>query len=323
MAQPPGPAPSPLSSITTRRVLIVGGGAIGGVVAARLADAGVPVTVLDINPALTERISSAGLRVEDATGTRDVVIAAATDAASLPPADVVVVCVKGYDTLGAIELFAPCVMDNTTIVSIQNGYGHADAVIDRFGADRVVLGVTYNSATVVGLAEVRQTGHGQTILGSAGADLARAESVVELFNAAGLDSRSDRHVRREIWNKLVFNAATLPTAAITGLTAGELARPGEMLELVDKAAREAVQVANAYGYDLDGDERLSAIHDVLPKVGAGKASMLQDHEAGRLTEIDYITGAVVRGAREHGIHTPVNDCLLTLIRATETKAGLR
>lgn len=307
----------------TGPVLVVGGGAIGGVVAARLAEARIPVTILDVNAALTRQIDLKGLHLEDSDRARDVAIPTANNVSGLDPAAVIVVCVKGYHTPGAIELFAPCVTDSTTIVSIQNGYGHAHALAERFGEDRVVLGVTYNSATVIDLARVRQTGHGQTVLGAYGDDDSRSQHIADLFNAAGLDTRTEPRVRREIWNKLVFNAATLPTAALTGMTAGELGKPGDMLELVDQVAREAVSVANAYGYEIDANERVAAIHEVLPKVGAGKASMLQDREAGRLSEVDYITGAVVLGAREHALQVPANACLLALMHAVESKAGLR
>jgi 2-dehydropantoate 2-reductase len=95
-----------------------------------------------------------------------------------------------------------------------------------------------------------------------------------------------------------------------------------MLELVDNVAREAVAVARGLGHEIDADERIAVIHEVLERVGPGKASMLQDFEANRRTEIDVITGAVVRVAAEIDIPVPLNRALLSLVIGFERSRGL-
>jgi 2-dehydropantoate 2-reductase len=125
------------------------------------------------------------------------------------------------------------------------------------------------------------------------------------------------HIKTEIWKKLILNAATLPTAALTGLRAGELAQPGSMLDLVDALAAEAVQVARAQGYAIDPTERIERIHTVLAGAGAGKASMLQDAEARRKTEIEVVNGAVVRAAEKMGLDVPLNRAMVALIAGLE------
>jgi 2-dehydropantoate 2-reductase len=130
-------------------------------------------------------------------------------------------------------------------------------------------------------------------------------------------------IRTEIWKKLVLNSATLPTSALTGLTAGALGlRDDVMLELVDDIARESTAVARAQGYDIDPKERVDSINGLLERAGLGKASMLQDVEAGRRTEIDVINGAVARAAGEHGVPAPLNRAMFSLVKGYERAHGL-
>jgi 2-dehydropantoate 2-reductase len=124
-------------------------------------------------------------------------------------------------------------------------------------------------------------------------------------------------VRTEIWKKLVLNCATLPTAALTRLSAGALAEAEEVLSLVDALAAEAVQVARAQGMEIDEDERREAIHAVLARAGAGKPSMLQDVLADRKTEIETVNGAVVAAAAEHGVAAPLNRAMVALVHGLE------
>ncbi len=124
-------------------------------------------------------------------------------------------------------------------------------------------------------------------------------------------------MRTEIWKKLVLNAATLPTAALSRLTAGALGEPGELRDLVDGLAAETVAVAVAQGLGIDLGERIAAIHGVLERAGTGKASMLQDVLAARKTEIETVNGAVVAAAAEHGVPVPLNSAMVSLVHGLE------
>ena len=106
------------------------------------------------------------------------------------------------------------------------------------------------------------------------------------------------------------------------MTAGALGTCEDMLDLVSETTREAVAVAQALGYDIDFDERIGTILGLVEKAGPTKASMLQDVEAGRRTEIDVINGAVVRAADEAGVAVPINRALMQLIKGWETQRGL-
>ena len=146
--------------------------------------------------------------------------------------------------------------------------------------------------------------------------------LAEALESAGLTTTVASPVRPEIWKKLILNAATLPASALTGMTAGALGTSQDMLDLVSETTREAVAVAQALGYDIDFDERIATILGLVEKAGPTKASMLQDVEAGRRTEIDVINGAVVKAADETGVPVPINRALMQLIKGWETQRGL-
>jgi 2-dehydropantoate 2-reductase len=235
----------------------------------------------------------------------------------------VAVFVKCFQTEDAVRRAAPVIGPNTTVLSLQNGWGNGETISGLVPPEQLVLGVTYISGTVLGRGRIGWTGSGPTYVGDYSADGAPlAAPVAGALEQAGFAVTVADDVRQEIWKKLTLNAATLPTAALTGLTAGSLAGTESMSQLVDDVAREALTVARASGYDLDETATLERIHTVLSGAGDGKASMLQDVEAGRRTEVDVITGAVLRAGREHDVPTPVNQALYALITGLENARGL-
>ena len=308
--------------MNTARVYIAGAGAIGQIIGAAVSDVAGEVVFVDVNSELVGRISGEGVVVERQGVPKVLRTRAVTHADGLPPADLIFFCVKGFATAAAAELVAPLVSDATVVCSLQNGWGNGDILGGRFGTDAVVVGVTYNSATV-GEGKVSHTGVGPTHVGPLGnGNLARAEGVADFLSSAGLEAHATADVQHEIWKKLVLNAATLPTAALSGLAAGPLGAHPAMLELVDGVTREAVAVARALGLPIDAEERIQLIHEVLERVGDGKGSMLQDVEASRRTEIDTITGAVVTAAEGVGIDVPLNRALYALVSGLERARGL-
>ena len=301
------------------RVAIAGAGAMGGLWAVRLALAGVDVTVVDVSEGLIAAIAADGLVLLSGDGEETARPVATTDPAALDPVGAVFFFVKAQHTAAAAALVAPLIGDDTLLISLQNGWGNADVLAAAFPAERLVVGVTYHSATVRGPGRVAHTGRGATFLGPYldGAALDRALKVRDLMARGGLEASATPEVKMEVWKKLVLNAATLPTAALTGLAAGDLGQPGPMRDLVDAVAREAVAVARAQGYAIEADERIARIHAVLAGAGPGKASMLQDAEARRKTEIEVINGAVVHAANRAGIAVPHNRALVALIGGLE------
>lgn len=306
------------------RIAVVGAGAMGSIFGARFAQAGHDTVLVDVAAPLVERINDAGVTVvrgDEETVTR---VPATSDPASVRPVDLVVFCVKCYHTESAAELARPLVGPDTVVASLQNGWGNGDVLAAAFPPEQVVVGVTYNSGTVLDVGRVAHPGVGPTTMGPfADGATAGAELLAGALADGGLEAAVAVPVRPEIWKKLILNAATLPTAALTGMNAGALTAHAEMRALVTDTAREAVAVARALGYEIDEEERVAYIHGLLERAGPTKASMLQDFEAGRRTEIDVINGAVVRAADEHGVPVPLNRAFCRLVAGWESVRGLR
>jgi len=305
------------------RIAVVGAGAMGSIFGARFREAGHDAVLVDVAKAVVDRVNADGVSVTRGGEEKVTRIAATSDPAAAGVADVVVFFVKCYHTASAAETARPMVGPETVVASLQNGWGNGDVLAGVYDPEQVVVGVTYNSGTVLEPGKVAHPGVGATYMGPyAGESPAGAERLAGALADGGLEANVISPIRPEIWKKLILNAATLPTAALTGMNAGALTAHGRMKELVSETAREAVAVARSLGYDISEEERLDAIHGLLERAGPARASMLQDFEAGRQTEIDVINGAVVKAAEEKGVPVPLNRAFVALVKGWESMRGL-
>lgn len=293
---------------------------MGSALGARLHEAGNSVTLVDVSRPAIEAIATRGLLIQDKTGaTRTVRVPITDRPAAIGVVDLVVVFVKCYHTAAAVSAALPILGPGTTVLSLQNGWGNGPRIAALVGAERVVLGVCYHSATVLAPGHVLHAGQGKTFMGELdGADSPRLRAIAETFNAAGIAVEPSGAVLKEIWSKLALNVATLPTSSAIRVTADRLLDSPEMAELMQELLREVVAVSVAQNIPLDFDERWAAITGLLRKLAPGtKGSMLQDVENRRRTEIDVMCGAIVEAGARHGIATPSNRVMLALIKALE------
>jgi 2-dehydropantoate 2-reductase len=307
------------------RIAVMGAGAMGGILGAALSDGGADVTLVDVSTQIVDRLRADGMVIRRGGGERVTRLDATTDPAEVGEVDLVLFFVKCYHTESAAQLARPLVGDHTVVASLQNGVGNGDVLARHFDPGRLVIGVTYHSGTNVGPGIVlhSNTTDAPTLVGPyEGADTANAEKLASAIVAGGLRAEATPTIRSEIWKKLVLNSATLPTSALTRLTAGALGSDQQMTEVVNALARETVAVGRAQGLGVDESERLEAIHTTLIGAGSGKASMLQDVENGRRTEIDVINAAVVRAADGAGVEVPFNRAMVALVKGYETANGL-
>jgi 2-dehydropantoate 2-reductase len=304
------------------KIAVVGAGAMGSIFGARFHQAGHDTVLVDVAQPLVDTINADGVTVvrgDDETVTR---VPATADPASVGPADIVVFFTKCYHTPSAAEGARPLVGPDTVVASLQNGWGNGDVLAAAYPPEQVVVGVTYNSGLVQGPGRVVHPAEQPTLVGSFADGGDGAARLAEALESAGLTTTVASPVRPEIWKKLILNAATLPSSALTGMNAGALGACADTAALVADTTREAVNVAQALGYEIDYEERISTILALLEKAGPSKASMLQDVEAGRRTEIDVINGAVVKAADEAGVAVPINRALVQLIKGWESLRGL-
>jgi 2-dehydropantoate 2-reductase len=304
------------------KITVVGGaGAMGGVWASRLSEAGHDVAILDVSRDALAAIGRDGLVVDQPDGTSKSFQLLATDqSAGIGVSDAVIFFTKAHHTASAAELARPVVDDHTTVVSLQNGWGNSDTLARVFAPEQIVTGVTYHSAKVVEPGHVAHTSDaGPTFVGpfTDGQTTNRANTVGEAMNSAGIATTVTPQVKTEVWKKLILNCATLPVSSLTRLTTGAIGADEPVLQVCDSLAKEATSVASALGFDIDAIERTTTIRALLAKGGAGKSSMLQDVEAKRKTEIEVVNGAVVREGERLRVPVPLNRAMVSLIGGLE------
>jgi 2-dehydropantoate 2-reductase len=302
-----------------RIAVLGGGGAMGGLFGGWLAEAGHDVALIDVSAPAVEAINRDGLASEEKDGTvRRVRVPATSDPASVGPVDLVVNFVKCYHTEAAVRSALPMLGRDTAMLTLQNGWGNAPRIQAIAGDDRVLVGLTYHSATLLSPGRVKHPGTGMTTMGELdGRVTARLERAAEAFRAAGFETTVSTRVLDEVWKKLALNVCTLPTSALLRFEADQLIEHDGTLETMRALLEEVVAVAGAEGIRLDVEERWEAITGLLRRAVGAKASMLQDVEARRRTEIDVINGAIVEAGRRNGVPTPHNDAMVWLVRALE------
>src|SRR5207245_401885 len=187
---------------------------------------------------LVEKIVADGVTIVRGDEETTTPVEATSDPASVGVCDLAVFFVKCYHTASAAETARPLVGPDTVVASLQNGWGNGDVLASVYEPRQVVIGVTYSSGTVLDLAKVAHPGVGPTYVGPFAGDATEgAERLAEALRHGDLEAHVASPIRPEIWKKLILNAATLPTAALTGLSAGALTAHAPMHELVSETAR--------------------------------------------------------------------------------------
>jgi 2-dehydropantoate 2-reductase len=300
------------------KVCIVGCGAVGSLFAANLAQLDdVEVWAFDLDRAHVEAINRDGLRL---TGAGEVAgsVRATSNPSELPACRFGIVATKAMHTESAISATAHAFAEGA-VASVQNGIGNEEAI--AHAVERVIRGTTFPAGKVVAPGVVQWDVKGDTTLGpfeSSPAPLAEIEVLADACTRAGMPSEAVTDARPAQWRKVVFNAATNPVGALTQLTHGRACERPDLRALIKGLVDEGKAVAAAQGVTLDRDPEELIDHAARPDIAYDhKASMLQDVEARRATEIDYLNGGISRFGRELGVPTPLNDAITALVKGLE------
>jgi 2-dehydropantoate 2-reductase len=300
------------------RICVVGCGAVGSLFAAGLARLDdVEVWAYDLDAAHVEAIKVKGLRISG-VGDLHARLRATTDASELPHCDFGIVATKSMHTSDAIRASAHAFASGS-VCSVQNGVGNEEAIAEH--VERVIRGTTFPAGRVVAPGHVQWDVGGETTIGPFEDKPAPREEIERLADACtrgGLPTDAVADARGPQWRKVIFNAATNPVGALTGRSHGQVCEDAALRRLVSGLVDEGKAVAAAQRITLDADPEDLIDHAARPDVAYGhKASMLQDVEARRATEIDFLNGGIVRFGREQGVPTPLNEAIVALVKGLE------
>lgn len=302
-------------------VTLVGCGALGSLLAARMIEGGLRVQLLQRSGAQHDALRESGIRVHGDRGKHDrsfMPDAVSSDAAELPAADLAIVLVKSYDTSRIVDM-PPRLTDNGIALTLQNGMGNAEKLSALFEERRVAAGIATYGAYQIAPGEIGWGGEGHITIGpwQVGNDMAW---VVDMLTQAGLSAEYIDDPRPAMWQKLAINAMVNTVTALTGVRNGQTLESTWSTALMEHLGREAVLAASRAGVPLEFDGVWKVLEDNLRRTSVNRTSMLQDVQAGRKTEVDAILGPVLNHAK-HEQEMPTTRTILGLIKTIEVFRG--
>ncbi|MCX5700182.1 MAG: 2-dehydropantoate 2-reductase [Candidatus Omnitrophica bacterium] len=305
------------------KIVIVGPGAIGTLLAAFLSKSKEEIWLLDYNKERALKLNQTGISLEGLSGDWQAKPKTSSDIKEIGIADLVIICVKSYDTKNAIKQSKTLVNEKSAVLTLQNGLGNIEIIAEAIGSERVIAGVTSLGATLLEPGRVKHAGKGETVIGRLdGKITVEMRSIREIFNKVGLETRITRDVKSILWSKLIINTGINALTAITRLNNGKLTEFEGTRRIMREAVTEAIRIAKRKRIKLAYDDPLAKVEAVCEATSGNISSMLQDVLRKRRTEIDFINGVIVRLAQELNIPAPINSMLLDLVKTIEAGYSL-
>ncbi len=321
------------------KICVYGAGAIGGLMASRLAETDAELTVIARGKTLAA-IQARGVAVLSGEDRKTVRVHAVETPAEAGPQDYVLLALKAPAAAAVSKGLGPLLGPETAVVTAQNGVpwwyfykqggpfdGRRLASVDRgdaqwinIGPERVIGSVVYDAAEIVEPGVVRHEYGNRFTLGEPdGSRSARAEALSKILIAGGVRAPVKTNIREEIWIKLWGNVSFNPVSALTGQSLGAMIDDPAVHAVIRAIMVEAQSVAESLGirFAIDVDKRIAGAREA----GEHKTSMLQDLEAGRPMEIDALVASVQELGRLAGVPTPSIDTVLALVQARARTAG--
>ncbi len=309
------------------RIVVVGAGALGGLVGAQLSEAGEDVTFVEINAPRVRLLNETGLLISEGNkGERRVPIRVVASAEGLAQADLVFIAVKTYQTEHAVRSAMPAIGPKTFVLSMQNGIGNTDIMAEMLSPDRVLSGITYHSIQHTGPNRIRYRVGIKPIQVAPydGKITPEIEAIGEVFRNAGLNTDIVENIDHVIWQKLLHNAVVNPVSALTGLSCREILEDDDLQVFMREMCMEIIEVMRVRGVPIvDEEDPYRPVIKSQQSLGKNRPSMWQDLARANRTEIDAINGAVLREAERFGLKAPLNWGIVRFVHSRERQKFLR
>jgi len=295
------------------KIAVMGVGGVGGYFASRLASAGAEVSLISRGANL-DALRRDGLTIVSAGRSESFALAATDDPAEIGPVDLVLFCVKSYDTDTAAAQLGPLIGEGTAVLSLQNGIDNETRIAAAVGAERVMGGAAYILAALESPGVVR-SGSARLVVGELdpGPPSERVLALVELARAGGVTAEAAADVRVAKWEKYVLLVAFSAVSAATQLPLGDIKRAPSAVAMLRAIMVEAWSVGRALGVPLADDlvDRQHAL--VLSQADSEGTSLRHDLLNGRRMEVEALQGTLSRLGRETGVPTPWTDAAYAIL----------
>jgi 2-dehydropantoate 2-reductase len=298
---------------------------MGSVYATLLGGAGHEIWAVDSWREHVEAMRTNGLRLEGASGDHTVRVHATTNAADAGRCDLVIIATKAMQVEQAARSAQSLIGPDTVVLSIQNGLGGPDAAARVLGRERVMVGVVGGfGASIKGPGHAHHNGWELVRLGEfAGPVTPRLQAVAKVWESGGFKVKCFDDIDQLVWEKLICNVGFSGTCSITEMTIGQVMEDPDAWLCASGCATEAWKVAKAKNIRVDIDDPVAYVRNFGSKIPNARPSMLLDHMAGRMSEIEAINGAIPVAGQAVGVDAPFNTVVSALVRAKERKLGVR
>ncbi len=299
------------------KIVVIGAGAMGSIYGGHLS-LNNEVYLVDTNQAVVEAINSEGLKIDENGTTNVYHPKAVVSTEGVGEADLVILFVKAIFSKAALSGNRGLIGPNTRLLTLQNGAGHEDLLAEFVPKERVVIGTTEDNGAVLGMGHVRRGGEGKTNVGMLVEDtdgfLAKLK---ESFDSCGFQVKIHENIQQLIWDKLFTNVSLSAVTGILQVDMGYIASNEYAWTMTTKLIHEAVETAKALGLTCDEEAITEKVRMTSVNSPNGRTSIRVDLENGRRTEVDTISGAVVRAAARCGVAVPTHEFVVNMVHAME------
>lgn len=293
--------------------MVVGTGGVGGYFGGLLAKKYQDIIFLARGSHL-KAIQDKGLIVESYKGNFAVKVKATSDPKIIDPPDLILFCVKSFDTLKVAAEIKSFLKKDTAIISLQNGIDNVEKLEKIFGKGRVLGGVVYIFSMIKKPGIIHHSAGGRIVFGELDGKVSFwTKEILKIFQDADIHCSISGSIFKDLWEKLVWNSFFNAFTAITRKTVREVMEDNDSVELARLGMKEILEVARAESVLLD-EKAIDKALELSQNVGHDKTSMLRDLEKGRPLELEALNGEVVRRGIKYGIPVPVNQTLYTILK---------
>jgi 2-dehydropantoate 2-reductase len=300
------------------RIAVMGAGAVGGYFGARLAASGQEVAFIARGEHL-KAMRKEGLKVKSIQGDLHIRSVFTSDAGEVGPVDLVLFCVKSYDTEEATAKLAPLIGEKTIILSLQNGVDNPDKIAALWSKARTLAGVVYIAAEVLAPGTIGHSAGGRIVLGELDGGVGtETKRVEEIFSTAQIPCTVSPEIRKIMWGKLAWNAPFCAIACLTRATAREIVESDSLRKLAIDCIEEVREAGKCQGIEL-GPSVIEEALKLSQGLGQFKPSMLQDLEAGKPLEYEAFNGVVLNLLSRTGKEAPINQTFYAALQFLDNR----
>lgn len=299
------------------KIAIIGAGAMGSIYGGHLSLHN-EVYLIDTNEDIIKHINENGLILDEDGKSNVYRPNAVTNSSGLSEMDLAILFVKSLYSRAALSSNKNIIGKNTYLLTLQNGSGHEDILGEFVDSNHVIVGTTEDNGAVLAPGHIRRGGAGNTNIGMLTKDNAGILSKIkEAFDSCGFNVKIHGNIQQLIWNKLFTNVSLSAVTGILQVKIGFIRSNEYALNMTRALIHEAVLVAKALGLHADEEKITAEVEAVTVKSPEGITSICADLSAGRKTEVDTISGSVLKAAKKVGVEVPTHEFVVNMIHAME------